>query len=434
MKKQNTELLIVIFFLITQIIFSQEKSNVTNCTNAECHNNFLTKQYVHSPIKEGCLTCHEKVKGDHPNQIGNEFVLVEENENLCKMCHNIEIIKKTVHTPFNEGKCLSCHSPHSSEQKGILIGNTQQETCSKCHKLENKDHKFVHGPFVSHQCSSCHISHQSDFKNLLVKEDPGLCFQCHQEKEEFLKSTNVHPVYEEGCLDCHLPHSSSSNYLLVSGKNDLCFGCHKNVEVEISTAKIIHDPLKQDGQCISCHTPHAGEISKLLLEEQPALCFRCHSENTKNKEKYIDILGTMSKKYLHKPLINGKCDDCHLHHVSPNTSLLSAKFPKGNYTVPKKESFELCFNCHDSKMLNSQTITNETNFRNGTQNLHYVHVMKKKSISCQSCHDMHGADNQHILGNFVYFGNWQMPINYKVSEIGGSCLPGCHAQFSYSRK
>lgn len=427
-------LIISFAFVWANQIYSQKKNTNLNCTNSDCHSDLLAKSIIHPPVNDDCLTCHEKVKGEHPNNAGKEFVLVEDGADLCGMCHDQEVTMKVVHVPFSDGRCLSCHSPHSSNIKGLLDGDNEKEVCGKCHKLDIEGHKYFHGPFVSNQCASCHLSHQSEIKNLLIKNDPQLCFQCHQEKEEILESEVVHPIYEEGCLNCHLPHSAEANYMLVSGKNDLCLNCHESVKNDIAVAKVVHGPILQEGQCISCHTPHAGELKMLLLDDEPDLCFRCHSENTKNKEKYIDILGRMGKKYLHQPLVGGKCKDCHLHHVSKFTNLLSAKFPKGNYTVPKKESFALCFNCHDSKMLDSKKITNETNFRNGTENLHFIHVMKKKSISCQSCHDMHGADNQHIIGNAVYFGSWQMPINYKVTEMGGSCLPGCHAQFTYSRE
>lgn len=50
------------------------------------------------------------------------------------------------------------------------------------------------------------------------------------------------------------------------------------------------------------------------------------------------------------------------------------------------------------------------------------------------CHGIHGADNPHLIADKVKFGQWKMPLNYKVTENGGSCLPGCHATKEYSRK
>ena len=33
----------------------------------------------------------------------------------------------------------------------------------------------------------------------------------------------------------------------------------------------------------------------------------------------------------------------------------------------------------------------------------------------------------------VPYGNWTMPINFKRTETGGSCAPGCHKAFAYDR-
>jgi predicted CXXCH cytochrome family protein len=253
------------------------------------------------------------------------------------------------------------------------------------------------------------------------------------DKEEELELAFVHPVFEEGCLSCHSPHTSPAGNMLISGESGLCYDCHSDVKNDIASHKIVHAPLNEDGQCVACHTPHAGELSNLLVTEQPNLCFNCHSENINNKEKYIDIFGRMNKEYVHKPIFDGLCTDCHLPHISNNNNLLTAAFPKGNYTKPKEENFAMCFSCHDSKKITNRVTDTDTGFRDGTQNLHAIHVMKKKAISCQSCHDMHGADNEHIIGNVVYFGKWEMPINFQLTETGGTCLPGCHVKYSYDR-
>ena len=411
---------------------AQNKVNKNSCAVEGCHKSLFEKSIIHSPLNDRCETCHEKKSENHPSNKGKEFSLIEEGSDLCETCHEKLISKKNVHTPFSEGKCMSCHSPHSSNLPALLTGNSQKETCAKCHSMDIAGNNFGHGPFMSDQCSSCHTGHQSDYKSLVVEAEPYLCFRCHQEKEDDLELVNIHPVFEEGCLDCHSPHSSPTKYMLVTAGNELCFKCHDNIKTEVNNAKVVHSPLT-NGMCVSCHSPHAGELTSLLISEQPNLCFNCHSENINNKEKYIDIYARLSKEYVHKPLLTGPCTDCHLPHISSNTNLLSGAFPKGNYTKPKIENFSMCFKCHDSNKITNKTTKTDTGFRDGSKNLHTLHVMKKKSISCQSCHDMHGADHQHIIGNVVYFGKWEMPINYTVNEVGGTCLPGCHVQYSYDR-
>jgi hypothetical protein len=33
----------------------------------------------------------------------------------------------------------------------------------------------------------------------------------------------------------------------------------------------------------------------------------------------------------------------------------------------------------------------------------------------------------------VLFAKWDLPVGFKKSERGGTCLPGCHQEFSYDR-
>lgn len=412
---------------------AQNVMNKNTCGAEGCHDSILKKSFIHSPVTDGCESCHEKNSGTHPSGNGSEFSLVESGSDLCGMCHDAEVTKKIAHQPFVEGKCLSCHSPHSSNVTALMSEETMKTTCDKCHSLDIDGSKFGHGPYMSDQCNSCHLGHQSDIKSLVTEEDPYLCFKCHLGKEEDLELANVHPAFEEGCLDCHSPHTAPAANMLLTSENELCFKCHDNVKDDVNIAKVVHAPLNQNGECVSCHSPHAGDLTNLIINDQPNLCFNCHSENISNKEKFIDIYDRLSKPYVHKPVYENPCTDCHLPHISENTNLLLGKFPKGNYTKPKIENFSMCFECHDSKKITNKVTTTDTNFRDGSKNLHSLHVMKKKAISCQSCHDMHGADNEHIIGNVVYFGKWEMPIGYKVTETGGTCLPGCHVQFSYDR-
>lgn len=430
------KILIMIFSFVYSFngLMAQNTLSDNTCGTKECHESLLKKPIIHEPLNGGCSTCHSQTKGQHPEANGKEFELVESIADLCSTCHTHEVNKKVVHVPFYEEECIACHSPHSSNLTSLLNGNNQGEICKNCHNLEIIGNTFGHGPFMSNQCTSCHVGHQSDIQSLLVKEDPSLCLQCHLEKEDEMDLTNVHPVFKESCLNCHLPHTAKAKNMLKVGDNELCYNCHENVKIETINAKMVHSPVSKTGECVACHTPHAGELNNLLINEQPNLCFNCHSENINNKEKYIDVYARLSKEYVHQPLFENPCTDCHRPHVSDNRNLLAAAFPKNNYTKPDMKNYAMCFQCHDPNKITTKVTKSETNFRDGSKNLHYLHVVKKKSISCQSCHDMHGADNPHIIGNVVYFGNWEMPIGFKITSSGGTCLPGCHVQYSYDRE
>jgi predicted CXXCH cytochrome family protein len=138
-------------------------------------------------------------------------------------------------------------------------------------------------------------------------------------------------------------------------------------------------------------------------------------------------------KFIHDPVDGDGCSDCHNPHASDNTRLLALTFPGGNYTVGEVDSFALCFDCHDSELLEEADSESATGFRNGTTNLHYLHINQKKGRSCINCHDVHAANSDHLLAEEVHFGKWKMPLNFKQSENGGSCLPGCHEEKKYEQ-
>ena len=110
-----------------------------------------------------------------------------------------------------------------------------------------------------------------------------------------------------------------------------------------------------------------------------------------------------------------------------------SQFSVNEYVPGVKESFELCFKCHEASLFDEELTTTATNFRKEDKNLHFVHVNREKGRNCKLCHNIHGSPNDHMINEKAQFGNWQMPLNYKHAEDGGSCQPGCHEQRSYSR-
>jgi len=113
--------------------------------------------------------------------------------------------------------------------------------------------------------------------------------------------------------------------------------------------------------------------------------------------------------------------------------MLKENFPIGSYAKGVEATFQLCFDCHDTDLLNVEKTTTGTMFRTGDQNLHYLHVNKEKGRNCTTCHDLHAANNAQLIATTVKFGRWDMPLNYIPTDDGGTCATGCHKEQSYKR-
>lgn len=430
------KLTLLIFFGLASANFSMVRQNdegTGNCTNPGCHNNLIEKSVIHSPIQDGCEYCHEKSGNVHPGAEGNEFTLVKAPPELCEVCHESKKSEKVVHEPVAEGECLQCHSPHSSPNQFLLKESSIVKLCEDCHDSDMWNNKTKHQPVSDGACLNCHNPHQSNFPQLLVSKLPELCFNCHNKEKNEYNMADVHPPFEDNCLDCHAVHGSENSNLLTAKLPDICFSCHEELQNSLKK-KTVHQAIREGQLCLNCHNQHASGNDNLLKTEGQKLCFQCHGKvNPLEAEQSVNIQKKVSEKFVHEPIVSDGCSDCHTPHASDYTALLTNTFPEGNYTIGVVDSFALCFDCHDSDLLEKQQTDDATNFRNGKTNLHYLHVKREKGRNCIDCHDVHGAPNIHLIGNKVRFGHWEMPINYKTNETGGSCLPGCHGEKKYKR-
>ncbi|MBJ6727018.1 cytochrome c3 family protein [Geomesophilobacter sediminis] len=294
----------------------------------------------------------------------------------CSMCHKNLMDGKVVHKPVGAWQCLRCHEQFSLEHplaKGSIGFITEKKKlCATCHGYIVKK-QFLHGPVGKGECTACHLAHSGEFSKLLKAPPPKLCYGCHG-TEKF------------------------------NGKHG-------------------HPPVTR-GECLSCHDAHQADVRMLLRKPGAQLCFSCHDAKL------------AEGKSVHKPVAEGKCLDCHRPHVSDNRKLLKADFPDTPYRPFGDDAFPLCFSCHNKDLAAAATTDSATGFRNGTRNLHYVHVNKAgKGRNCKICHNPHAASQERLINpKSPNFGAWQIPINFTKTPTGGKCSVGCHKTFYYDRE
>jgi predicted CXXCH cytochrome family protein len=192
--------------------------------------------------------------------------------------------------------------------------------------------------------------------------------------------------------------------------------------------------MKEEKYCMNCHSPHSSDEKKLLLADRKEVCFKCHDQELEvngKKTKNMRQLVTGSK-VVH-PALNGGCSSCHKPHASTENYLLISAFPRELYAPGKKDNYAVCWECHDSDLLDLAATTTATNFRNGERNLHNLHLRGVRGRSCVLCHDMHASNNKFLILDKIAFGKWTFQVNFTPSDSGGSCSPGCHGFVGYKR-
>jgi predicted CXXCH cytochrome family protein len=214
----------------------------------------------------------------------------------------------------------------------------------------------------------------------------------------------------------------------------LCYTCHTDVQKDIDTNRVVHQAVKDSIRCSNCHSPHASDEKKLLTAEKKALCLNCHDrEREVNGRKTKNIRKLLAESKVIHPAINGGCTSCHKPHASPENYLLISAVPAELYVAGKRDNYAVCWECHDSDLLELAETETATNFRNGAKNLHSLHLKGPRGRSCVLCHDVHASNSKYLILDKIAFGKWSFTMNFAPADSGGSCSPGCHGFTSYKR-
>jgi predicted CXXCH cytochrome family protein len=308
--------------------------------------------------------------------------------------------------------------------------------CADCHKDVLKG-SHVHEPAAA-DCLACHKAHDSDHAKLLTLDPRPLCISCHAEVGRAASgSAHPHKPAEGDCLQCHAPHASDQVKVLKAAPAELCLSCHADVGKAAAAASHPHSAVSDVRACLNCHTAHGSEHAKLLPKDTVGTCLECHAKPIPvDKDRIVQAVAELADPKLHKhgPIAKDDCSGCHGVHGANLADLLHKPYATGFYQPFTDDAYALCFNCHDRALATVPTAEKETGFRDGTRNLHWLHVAKSpQGRSCRACHTVHASRFEAQIADTVTFGQWKLPINYTPTERGGSCSPGCHATAKYDR-
>ena len=312
--------------------------------------------------------------------------------------------------------------------------------CFACHDGDAFRGKHEHGPAASGACLFCHDPHAAGQKKLLRKEPTEMCLGCHTDFGLRLKQATFghSAIGELHCGACHLPHAGPIPKLLKEETTTLCLDCHDEIDAKYKRSLQKHKPLYTGSRCANCHSAHFADHQALLLEKGSELCYSCHGVDTKEGGEVMrnirqEIEG---KTFVHAPLEDNECGGCHDPHGSSYGAILKGSYPVTVYAPYREDSYDLCFQCHDKELLIAGTTKDATDFRNGSENLHHLHVtIDRKGRTCAACHNAHASNGEKLINpEGIPFGKWRIPVRFETTETGGSCVPGCHQAMAYDRE
>ena len=410
-------------------------TRVRNCTTNGCHAPIMAHPILHGPTSiNACDMCH-----DYKDPANHSFIIKRDGADLCTFCHVGADTQLAMvgHEPFDRGNCTGCHDPHGSTNKVMLKTDSEADLCASCHE-DAIAGTHIHTPAAEGDCLSCHGAHGAEYKGLLNRKGNALCFTCHEETHDTINTaTHVHEPAAKNCMECHKAHASNFQSHLIMQPEALCESCHEEVAETAHKATVKHSAVLEGKACLNCHQPHTSNYEGLLHDDPIAACLTCHTEPiTLENGRTIKGVSEIAAKgaFLHGPVRKGLCTGCHQLHGSEHALLLVANYTQNFYESFNLEDYDLCFKCHAPELVLKKETTVETNFRNGSLNLHFRHVnMEKQGRTCRSCHATHASESDLHVVDTVLFGQWELPLNFKRTKTGGSCNSGCHRPATYDR-
>ena len=361
--------------------------------------------FAHRPYTQRkCASCHVSKSSQK---------LAGEVAEVCGACHADLLAKaKNLHSPAEEGECLTCHEPHKAKLRGLLKKDGKA-LCYECHDDDVADAKHKHSPVVDGKCISCHDPHRSNEEHLLAKAPAPLCFSCHGDvlKGTFAEMRQEHAVKLAKAIAANnqaqvmralrkfgpkalsMSAAGGATPLHVAARLDradlatLLISAGADVSAKTSggftplhwaasgnaadTARLLiaagADPVaKAPGNL----TPTDWAASKKANEVLQILAKATAMPPTRKSVPgvFSRIIPLVEAKYKHSPVEEGECLECHDAHKSKHSGLV------------KKTGAALCYECHDDEVKDAK-----------------VKHSPAEEGECLECHDPHKSESAGLL-------------------------------------
>lgn len=185
-------------------------------------------RFHNSEFEQSCTSCHDGL----PSGDGGENMTAD-----CNSCHKAFAQSSKVHGPVEMKECVTCHA-WSKKSKAVVVEKGVPGVCADCHSdVTDSAEKAKYPHAVGNDCLTCHSPHSSNEKKLLKDKVYNTCISCHDKygrnhpvnnHPSRFKSVSDNSKSEISCVSCHNPHGSDNKAMMkvAGGRMAICLNCH----------------------------------------------------------------------------------------------------------------------------------------------------------------------------------------------------------------
>jgi predicted CXXCH cytochrome family protein len=144
---------------------------------------------THKPVAEAkCRLCHR------PHTSNTAALLKSPLPQPCRPCHGKFFAAldgagvRSRHEPAVSGACGACHEVHGSRSAVLLREGVRETLCRKCHPSPQGAHhqysaadlEAANAGSRGRGCLSCHQPHASEQRRLMLPRNAAICRGCHK--------------------------------------------------------------------------------------------------------------------------------------------------------------------------------------------------------------------------------------------------------------
>jgi len=162
---------------------AETKGAASSRTSKRSSSGINVTEFLHGPFGAvACNLCHLDpadrkfgVSVRAPtSRPGRQLAFPEES--LCVGCHSEMAAAEVAaaglwqHGPVASGACTSCHNPHKTKRRYMLMQTTNAAMCGQCHSPQALRHTPQHSRDPAADCTGCHNPHAGRSRFLLKAE------------------------------------------------------------------------------------------------------------------------------------------------------------------------------------------------------------------------------------------------------------------------